>query len=202
MGGESLNHIVYSKNVVEFVTVANEFCRMVEEVGRYRIAEALGKVQKILPLVYLKAALLPSVERMFEEDVQKFVSELDYNMLLQKWMQLLGEHDSFMEVFEPGIEFNDQPVNLSISESILDIYQVLKNFVVSYSSVNEDIMNDALSDCIISFEQYWGQELVNVLRAVHMLLVSGKGLEETGGNAHSDSRGGDGPHWRDRFFNQ
>ncbi|NOY95393.1 MAG: DUF5063 domain-containing protein [Chlorobi bacterium] len=202
MDGESLNHIVYSKNVVEFVTVANEFCRIVEEVGRYRITEALGKAQKILPLVYLKAALLPSVEKMFEEDVQKFVSELDYNVLLQKWMQLLGEHDSFMEVFEPGIEFNDQPVNLSISESILDIYQVLKNFVVSYSSVNEDIMNDALSDCIINFEQYWGQELVNVLRAVHMLLVSGKDLEETGGNIHSNSSGSDGNHWKDRFFNQ
>ena len=202
MGEESLNHIVYSKNVVEFVTVASEYCHMIEEVGRYKISDALGKVQKILPLVYLKAALLSGVEKVLEEDPEKFVSELDYNLLLQNWMQLLGEHDSFMDVFEPGVVLNDQPVNLSISENLMDIYQDLKDFAVSYSLGNEEVMNDALSVCVINFEQYWGQALVNVLRAVHMLLVSGVDLEQQENINLSNNNENDETDWVDGFFNQ
>ena len=34
-------------------------------------------------------------------------------------------------------------------------------------------MNDALYECVLHFEEFWGQQLVNVLRAVHMLVYSG-----------------------------
>ncbi len=202
MSEENISHIVYSKNVVEFVTVANEFCKLVEGGGNETITSALGKLQKILPLLYLKATMLPKAERVMEEELEKFVSELDYNVLAQKWSKLLGGHDSFQEVFVEGMEYSEEAIENSISENVLDIYQDVKDFITSYSLGNEDVMHDSLSECILNFEQYWGQRLVNVLRAVHKLLVSGKDLEEKESNDNPNPMNNKESDWVDGFFDQ
>ena len=204
MSEGTLGHIVYSKNVIEFVTVANEYCNMIEGKGNEPLSVMLSKLQKILPLVYLKASMLPKVEPVLDEELEKFVSELNYNMLLQKWMRLLGEHDSFKEVFVRGMEFSEEAIENTISENLLDIYQDLKEFVTSFSLGNEEVMNDSLSECILSFEHYWGQNLVNVLRAIHALLVSGKDLDEISRENEnpSDERANSETDWVDGFFDQ
>ena len=70
MSEGTLGHIVYSKNVIEFVTVANEYCNMVEGQRNEPLSVMLGKLQKILPLVYLKASLLPKVELVLDEELE------------------------------------------------------------------------------------------------------------------------------------
>ena len=196
---EELNPVVYSKNVVEFVTVANEYCGTVEKVNELPVEEGLQKLQKMLPLLYLKATMLPQTEKMLEDELEKYVTELDYNLLHQKWLQALGEYDSFYEVFDPNIQFGDETVTASISESLLDIYQDLKDFLTAYSLGDEMIMNDALADCVFHFEDSWGQRLVNVLRAVHMLVYSNVDFAK----AHNDDEvqpGTGSPEWLDKFW--
>ncbi len=39
-------------------------------------------------------------------------------------------------------------------------------------------MSDALWECKKNFEEFWGQKLVNVLRAIHTLLYSENLLDE------------------------
>jgi hypothetical protein len=194
-----VHQIVYSKNVVEFVTVASEYCTSVENVAKVTAEENLQKLQKLLPLLYLKAAMLPKTESLLEEELEKYISELDYNMLHQKWLQLLNEHDSFYEVFDPSIQFGQETVTASISENLLDVYQDLKNFLIAYSLGNEDVMNDALAECIEHFEQFWGQQLVNVLRAVHMLVYSNTDFgKENKNDAVQPGKGN--PKWLDSFW--
>lgn len=94
-------------------------------------------------------------------------------VLLQKWTEILGEHDTFYEVFDPDIQFGSETVTASVSENILDIYQDLKDFVMAYSLGNEEVMNDSLAECRSHFVEFWGQRLVNVLRALHQLTFSG-----------------------------
>lgn len=195
----NLNQVVYSKNVVEFVTVANEFCNLIEKANKFSAEENLQKLQKILPLLYLKAAMLPKTEKVLDEELEKYVSELDYNMLHQRWLKLLVEHDSYYEVFDPNIQFGEEMVTASISESLLDVYQDLKDFLTAYSLGDEGIMNDALYDCNYHFEDFWGQRLVNVLRAVHMLVYSDVDFEES--NDENDVQPGTGsPKWLDKFW--
>jgi hypothetical protein len=201
MGEEELNLVIYSKNVIEFVTVANEYCSFVEDIGNITTKRALSIAQKILPLVYLKAALVPEVEKLLEEETEKFLNELDYNILLQRWLQRLGEYDGFREIFNPGQDFNEDALEESISENILDIYQPLKDFISAYSLGNEEVMNDALSECVFKFREYWGQRLVNVLRAIHMLVVSDIDFDENLKplqNNHAKGEAG----WVDGFFDQ
>ena len=199
MSENNLNQVVYSKNVVEFVTVGNEFCNLIEKVNKFSAEENLLKLQKIMPLLYLKAAMLPKTEKVLEDELEKYVTELDYNMLQQKWLRLLGEHDNYHEVYDPNIQFGDEMVTASISESLLDVYQDLKDFLTAYSLGNEDIMNDALYDCIYHFEDFWGQRLVNVLRAVHMLVYSGTDFDEATDNNQIQPGTGS-PEWLDKFW--
>jgi hypothetical protein len=194
------NQIVYSKNVVEFVTVANEFCSSMENVSQFSPKENLDRLQKLLPLLYLKASILPKTERVIDDELEKFVSELDYNMLHQKWMQLLGENDSFHEVFDPNIQFGEETMRASLSENLLDIYQGLKDFITAYSIGNEEVMNDSLAECIFHYEEFWGQQLVNVLRAVHMLLYSGTDLAENSSSNDVITPGKGNPQWLDKFW--
>jgi hypothetical protein len=41
-----------------------------------------------------------------------------------------------------------------------------------------EIMNDALWECRMNFESYWGQKLVNALRAIHKFICSGEPINE------------------------
>lgn len=194
-----VHDVVYSKNVVEFVTVANEFCSGIEHVSKSSALENLQRLQKLLPLLYLKAAILPKTEQLLDEELEKYVSELDYNVLHQKWLQLLHENDNFYEVFDPNIQFGQEKVTASISENLMDIYQDLKNFLISYSIGNEDLMNDALFECTYHFEEFWGQQLVNVLRAVHMLVYADADFNEVE-NTEDIQPGTGNPKWLDKFW--
>lgn len=194
-----MDQIIYSKNVVEFITVANEYCSTIENVSNLTAKENLEKLQKLLPLLYLKASVVEKIEMVMDEELEKFVSELDYNMLHQKWLQLLGEHDGFYEVFDPNIQFGEETVRASIAENLMDVYQDLKDCITNYSIGNEEVMNDSLSDCLLHFEEFWGQQLVNVMRAIHMLVYGGVDFSEKSENKEVVPGKGN-PEWLDKFW--
>lgn len=193
-----MHSLVFSKNTVEFVTVANEFCNLMENVRNYSFGENMHKMQRMLPLLYLKAVMLPVTDKVLDAGLEKYVSEMDYNVIQQRWLELLGEKDSFYEVFDPDLQFSGETVTASISESLADIYQDLKDFIIAYSIGNEEIMNDALYDCEYHFEDSWGQRLVNILRAVHMIVTgkSGTGTEDDLSNHPLKGRS----EWLDKFW--
>lgn len=202
MTDQSLNPIVYSKNVIEFVTVANEYCSFLETAGKLTTRSFLEKTQKILPLLYLKTSVLIQVESFEEMGLEKFVSEVDYNFLQQRIMNLLGEFDDFQEVFDPGMQFSDAPLTMSISECLSDIYQDLKDFLMSYRMGDELVMQEALWACIDSFNNFWGQRLVNSLRAVHSLVYGDFDLDNqeshnVGNEEEDDSNK---PDWLNQLF--
>lgn len=171
--------VVYSRNVIEFATVANEFCTFTESVSEHTRKDFLGKLQKMLPLLYLKASLLPGLNELedSEDTPEKFVTEIDYNFILRKLSSKMGEFDSYPEIFEPGIALGDANVEANISENVADIYQDLKDFILSYRIGTVEVMRTAIWECRNNFEQYWGQKLVNGLRAVHMLVHGNTSIE-------------------------
>ena len=56
------NNPIYERNTLEFVTVALEYCSFVEHAGEKGLFDFVDKATKLLPLLYLKALLLPVVE--------------------------------------------------------------------------------------------------------------------------------------------
>jgi hypothetical protein len=175
---DQFDHIVYSKNVIEFVTVANEFCLLLETSAKISKIEFIETAQKILPLLYLKACLLPKNETDLEEEIEKFVSESDWAFIHSSVQAKMAAHDEYLEVFEEDMEYSETPVVTSVSENFADIYQDLKDFLTSYRIGTLDVMNEALWDLNNSFYQHWGQNLVNSLRFIHSLVAKNENLDE------------------------
>jgi hypothetical protein len=81
-------------------------------------------------------------------------------------------------VFDENNNESDGPVLTSISENMADIYQDLKDFLLLYQTGTVEVMNDAVWECRMNFENFWGQKLVNSLRAIHKFLYSGEEIEK------------------------
>ena len=169
---------VYSRKVVEFVAVANEFCKYAERASELKGDELLKILQRILPLMYINASLLPQLDTFFEDGNEKFVTESDWVRVHEVLSEKFGSADDYLEVFDEKNNESDGPVLTSISENMADIYQDLKDFLLLYQTGTLEVMNDAVWECRMSFENFWGQKLVNSLRAIHKFLYSGEEIEK------------------------
>jgi hypothetical protein len=185
---EKNNDTVYSRNVIEFVAVANEFCKYIEQASKLKGDELLKILQRILPLMYIKASLLPATEPYFEDGNEKFVTEADWNMLYDLLKNKFGTADDFLEVFDEEINKSESPVPASISENLTDIYQDIKNFILLYQTGTTEIMNDAVWECRMNFENFWGQKLVNSMRAIHKVIYSGEEIGQVLPEPESDEK--------------
>jgi len=165
---------VYSRNVVEFVAVANEYCKYTEHASDIKGDEMLKIMQRILPLMYLKASLLPKLEPFFEDGNEKFVTEADWNSINELLKEKFGTANDYLEVFDEKINDSEGPVVSSISENMADIYQDMKDFLLLYQTGTAEVMNDAVWECRMNFENFWGQKLVNSMRAIHKFIYSGE----------------------------
>ena len=164
------NSSVYERDILELVTVAVEFCAYVENAAEKDRKIFISTMQKLLPLLYLKGVLAPKYELTEECDadsLSSFVSMENYDIVRNNVAFVMGEYDSFLDVFVEDMKYSDTPILSSVSENIADIYQDLKNFVCAYKDGTEEMRYDAIIMCKSNFENYWGQRLVNVLRALH-----------------------------------
>lgn len=188
---ENNSQVIFDKNAVEFVTVAAEFCGFMERVSDMKRRDFVDKSLKLLPLLYLKASLLPACERMEESDPETFVTETDYEVVRSSVASLLGEYDDFLEVFLDDMAYSDTPIHQNISECLADIYQPLKNFICVFQFGLEQTMNDSLAICRELFAEFWGQRLVNVMRALHDVkyrqLAHGEETEEESSPLYEDN---------------
>ena len=167
---QKAQHPVYSKNVIEFVTVAAEYCSFLENSNQQNAGSFVEKMTKIIPLLYLKTSLLPSFDATLDENIEQFVSEEEYEFIRQQVINLIGQYDEYLEVFHPDMQYSDSPVLASISEDLADVYQDLKDMIANFRSADLRIMNDALANCKENFGDFWGQKLLNALRALHNVL--------------------------------
>jgi hypothetical protein len=190
---------VYSRNVVEFVAVANEFCKYAEHASEIKGDELLRILQRLLPLMYLKASLLPALEPFFEDGNEKFVMESDWNSIKDTFRQQFGTADDYPEVFNEKYEETEALSLSSISEDMADTYQDMKNFLLLYQTGTKEVMNDAIWECRLNFENFWGQRLVNAMRAIHKFIYSG---EEIGKIVDSDENDDEKRNTKDWFISK
>lgn len=178
---------IFDRNTVEFVTVAAEVCGFLERSSQFKRRDFVDKALKLLPLLYLKVSLLPECERIDEFPPETFVTEVDYEQLRSSIAGLLGEKDDYLEVFLDDMAYSDTPIRQSISEGLADIYQALKDFICVYQLGLDRTMNDALAICIEHFAEFWGQRLVNVMRALHEIKYNASASTEEEEETYEDN---------------
>lgn len=164
---EQTSEVIFDKNSIEFVTVAAEYCSFIEHSREVERTMFVDKALKILPLLYLKASLIPECELLGEDNLEVFVTEEDYEWVRGSIAHVMGPQDDYLEVFLPDMAYSDTPIKKTISEDLADIYQDLKDFIGVFQLGLNITMNDSLFVCKEHFAEFWGQRLVNTMRALH-----------------------------------
>ena len=166
---------IYAHDTLEFVTVAAEYCALLERTTDNRpqtTDELVSTLLKLLPLLYMKVQLLPEVETDGAFVPKDQVTEDDYNYVRDGLYSLLHEHDEYeMLVWDEDMQ-TEESRWCSVSEGLADIYQALRNFVAVYQQRLEPCMLDALWQVKEDFELYWGQTLLDTLRQLHKIRYS------------------------------
>lgn len=171
----NFEELVYSENVIGFTTLATEYCNLLDGVALLSQKDFVDKAHRLLPLLYLKAIILPDIEPEMPEMIDKTVTQEEWEAVCQTMAKKLEGVDTYTEVLD---SLQDEEQMNSLSEGFADIYQDLKDFVVLYNMGTAEIMNDAIWDCKKNFKEYWGQRLVNIIRVLHNLLYGSVKLKE------------------------
>ena len=164
-----MEDIVFSKYTIDFTRVALEFCVFVEKVKESDKKTFIDNMTKVLPLLYLKVSIIPEIPENYDSDLETKVDEQLYSEVENNLSELMRDDNLFLETFHPDIQLSDSPVAVKISENLTDIYQDLGNFIAVFKNGQKETMNDALILCVENFKKYWGQRLVNTLRALHYI---------------------------------
>jgi hypothetical protein len=160
---------VYSRKVLEMITVANEFCLFLEKAEDYSKEELFGFLQKIGPLIYLKAALLPEITPEDDGAVEHYVTEEQWELMFNLLRTKFGDDDIFYYIDNHEKSHND-PLRGSLAEHFTDVYQDMKDFVMLYQKPIRSFKENAVNDCRNLFADRFGIRLVNAQAALHYIL--------------------------------
>jgi hypothetical protein len=160
-------------NSIAFIGLCNEYCVAVEQARETDRDEFISNMLRLLPRIYIAASDLavPS----FHDDEAYLDNALDedyYDALRRNMEALIGEEDTYLEVFEEDMKYSDTPVAASISEGLADIFQVLFNFISTIRDTNDETVSLALLSVRDDFRAYWSATLCNILRALNHIKMT------------------------------
>jgi len=195
MEDQSAQDLFNNEMVTTFVTRAAEYCTFVENAGNFSKAGFVQKSIRLLSSLYATMAEMPDITNATDSVNQQFVDENDWHRIYHQVTQKLGYHGDYVDVYDP-VAREDQDVSIvSLGDNFADIYQDLKNFVTLYGMGNEQVMQDALWECRMNFEEYWGPKLLSALRVLHRVFFSEENLEEEEPEEGQDQDQSTRPNW-------
>lgn len=168
---EIINEPVYSRNVLEFLRVAHEYCLFVEEVFIKSEKDILEYYQKIAPLLYLKGLLLPEIEPEYPESTERYVTEEEWETIFTELRSKFGNNDEYWYSDPDNKDINDL-VKASLSENLADIYQDLKDFVLLYQKGSRASKEAAVAEIRQLFYNRWSWAILRSLPQVQLIVVS------------------------------
>lgn len=164
------NNPVFSKQVIELLTVTNEFCLFSQKVDEYSKEDVITYYRRILPLLYLKGSLIKDVTPSNPELNERFVLEEDWESLFNIIRNKLYPNDHFWVCADPHNE-DTEAEKSSIAECIADCYQDLKDFVMLYQRSQLSAKENAVHEVYDNFPAHWGPAITKALYALHLLYM-------------------------------
>ncbi|NCD41781.1 MAG: DUF5063 domain-containing protein [Bacteroidia bacterium] len=164
---------VASRNVLEMLTVAHEYCLFTEKADTYTQEEILDYMQKICPLLYLKGTLLPDIVPEYPEANERYITEEQWENVFKTLKEKFGEYDQYWYHDYNSIDIND-PIKGSLADNFADIYQDLKDFTLLFQKNSIAAKENAIAELKQLFVSHWGFRLVTAHRYLHYLLMARK----------------------------
>lgn len=167
------NNTSLSPNSLAFIALSNEYCAAMEQAPESTASDFCRSMLRLLPRIYISASDLRT-DDLDEGYIDPAMDEDMYNAVSSGISALLGEHDTYLEVFEEDMKYSDTPIAASISEGLTDLMQVLYNCVEAVKDAPVEVIHPVLSAVAEDFRNYWSRILCNQLRALNALVYSGQ----------------------------
>ena len=161
----------------EFVELCRRYFEYLEELPDSNISDFWVVQLGFLTEIYAGVLRLPQLEAHYSSEIEKFVTEREYNKMFAVLSEYIGSLDKFADFNNLGNPGIMKVIDASISETLTDIFQELKDFVFLYETGTLENMNDAIVECIDTFGQYWGVKLLSAARIIHINLYQQKYAE-------------------------
>lgn len=161
--------ILKSKPVIELLTVANEYCYLIENIEKYKNEDILPIIQKLGTLLYLKGSVLPDIEPEDDSAKESYFTEEEWTILELKLKDKFAKQNTIW--FPPTTLSKEIAIERTLSENITDVYQDLKDFLVLFQKNISSSQECAIAMCKELYEQRWGAELLQIVTHIHFLLV-------------------------------
>ncbi|MDE6301734.1 MAG: DUF5063 domain-containing protein [Muribaculaceae bacterium] len=156
-------------NTLTFIALCNEYCQAIEKSAGTEPRDFVNEMLGLLPRIYITARSLEADGALDEGYIDQALDEDTYNSVMTDLRALLGEDDTFLEVFEEDMKYSDTPVAAAVSELLADLFQVFYNFIETVRDATEDVVASAVAAAKEDFEMYWAQTLCNVLRPLNSI---------------------------------
>lgn len=166
-GGPTAGHQAPAADVVrtegvqldDFAALVREYRQLVDHAEPRGAHAFLRDCARLLPRIYSAGIDLPNFEP--EEEG----GERSVRASVAKLRSLLGEYDSYWEIFDP---YEDEPpVCGSLSDDLSDIYQDLVRPLMEFE---EGRVRTAVWDWKFNINGHAGDHLVDAMRAIHRLI--------------------------------
>lgn len=156
-------------NAIAFIALCNEYCAAVEHAAETGRETFLDAMLRLLPRLYISGADLDMPD--FDGDfyIDDALDEDYYDSMRRNMETLLGEDDTYLEVFEEDMKYSDTPIAVSAAETLADLFQVFFNLLETVKDAPSDLIGCALAAVREDFGNYWSQKLCNVLRALNQI---------------------------------
>jgi hypothetical protein len=158
-----------SNNSLAFIALCNEYCSEIENAQTAEPADFVAKITKLLPRIYIAATDVATSASEADGFIESSLEESDYDSVRRTMEALLGEHDTYLEVFENDMKYSDTPIGASVAEQLADLFQVFYNFLETVRNAPDELAEDALAAVSEDFRYYWGQILCNVMRPLNKI---------------------------------
>ena len=161
------NDIKLEPNELAFIALTNEYCQAIENASQGISRDEFVKTMiKLLPRIYICANDL-EMNPVASVYIDPALDENTYEQVRETVSQIMADEDIYLEVFLSDMKYSDTPISASISENLADLYQEFYNLVRAVEFATTSDQSDLLGLCYENFTDYWGQTLVNVMRALH-----------------------------------
>lgn len=162
-----------TNNTLAFIALTNEYCQAIESTADISSRrEFVERMLKLLPRIYIAATDLQEPEALTPEEeedayIAPSLDEEYYDSVRRSMEALMGEHDTYLEVFEEDMRYSETPVAASISECLADLFQVFYNFTEQVKLQPTELIGGSIRAIAEEFATYWSRILCNVMRALN-----------------------------------
>ena len=156
-----------------FLALANEYCATLESARDTDRESFTAAMLRLLPRIYIAASDLRRDDTaMTDALVADALEEEYYDAVRDAVAALMGEDDTYLEVFEEDMKYSDTPIGASVAEGLADLFQVLYNIVQTARDATPELISELMPVVREDFAAYWSQTLCNVLRAINIIHYS------------------------------